>query len=196
MACRVTPWVASRSWLGLKIIARRKWIEAFCQVSSLLAWVRLLSLVQSMVVGAAAGATRGTSPSSLGAGKRGRRACPLCCTCFWCPAQSSFRNEWDFYITSLQKLHLSTLGETFLEEYLVGLGWGNSDPWEAARWFRHNNRELSAFGTFQVKNNNKKTQPQHRPKMKTFSGFHGRQGITSQLLQALWAVEIILQLLL
>lgn len=98
-------------------------------------------------------------------------------------------------MTSLQKLHLSTLGEMFLEEYLVGLVWGNSDPWEAARWFMHKNREeLSAFGTFQIKTN-KKPQPQHRPKMKTFSGFHGRQGIVSLLLQASWTVEIILQLL-
>lgn len=122
------------------------------------------------------------------------RLVPLWCSCSWCPAQCSFRNGWDFYVTSLQELHLSTLGEMFLEECLVGLGWGTSDPWEAVWWFRHNNRELSAFGTFQIKTN-KTPQPQHRPKMKTFYGFHERQGIISLLLQASWTVEIMLQLL-
>lgn len=114
---------------------------------------------------------QGDHPLPLLGLARGRRACPLHCTCFWCPAQSSFRNDWDFYITSRQKLHLSTLGEKLLKEYLVGLRWANSDSWEAARWFRHNNREHSAFGAFQIKNSNKKPSPNTDPRWKLSLAF-------------------------
>lgn len=82
----------------------------------------------------------------------------------------------------------------FFKEYWVGLDWVNSDPWEAARWFRHKNRNLSAFGTFQIKTN-KKIPAATKTQDANFPGFDGRQGIISLLLQASWIVEI-LQLLL
>lgn len=51
-----------------------------------------ISCSQSTVVGATASAT-GRHPLPLLGLQRGRRACPLRCTCSWCPAQPSFRNE-------------------------------------------------------------------------------------------------------
>lgn len=70
------------------------------------------SLVRSTSAGAATSVTEGASPSSLEAGK-GQEGLPFLLPCFCCPAQSSFRNEWDCYITGLKKLHLSIAGEIF-----------------------------------------------------------------------------------
>lgn len=49
---------------------------------------------------------------------------------------------------------------------MLGFGCGNSDTREVAGWFRPSNRELGAFGTFQVKTKPKKLPQKTEAKMK------------------------------
>ena len=159
--CRVTPWVHSRSWLGLKIIARGTRIDAFCQGSLFLTCLNFNLLFTARLQEQPPVQPRGHPLSLFGLAKS-RRACPSHCPCFCCPAQSSFQMEWDCYITVPRNCIWVLWVTFFLKEYLLVFGCGNSDIWEAAGWFRPHNRKLSAFGILQAKKPIPKTEAKMR----------------------------------